>query len=177
MSCALASPTDGVCANKRPVQGRRARPAQATLTPLAAGHARVEQPAQPLQPAAQAPTQPVPFAADAPESTFSLSQLEVPAASTGLPASADVPRIARTVPSYREIRAGRATRVAAAARPAIAEVVVPVAEAEGDTLLHDSRQHATAASQAVLPGMDQLVERVRQRTAARLSRTGSLSPA
>lgn len=173
MSCALASPENGVCANKRPVQGRRAAARravdQAQLTPLAAGHAITERPAV----AASAP-----FTADAPEATFSMTQLRE--AHPGVPE--DEPTVVpmrvqggRTAPpSFREIRSGRA---AAASRAPVAQVQIPADELDGGTLLGDAAAHAPAATAAMLPGMDQLVERVRQRTAARLSRAGSLGMA
>ena len=198
MSCALKNPENGMCANKRPVQGRRARQArndgQAALTPLAAGHARtIRAPHDPepqvpaaAQVAARTP-QSQPFTEDAPEATFSLAQLQVPDGRGADPTASMQARPAQAAPpSFREIRAGRASgrpvevRVAAAAaasRPVVAEVVVPVAEVEGGTLLQDATTHAPAAAQAVLPGIDQLVERVRQRTAARLGRAGTFSPA
>ncbi|MCW2923315.1 MAG: hypothetical protein JWM98_719 [Thermoleophilia bacterium] len=160
LSCALANPENGVCANRRPVNGRIATaratsPVQATLVPVAPGHA--------MAPAAVAP-----FAADAPESTFSLAQVAEAAPRSTLAAAATAfdgriaqPAAARTAPpSFREIRSGRA---AAAARVPVAQVTIPLAEVEGDL----------APLQASLPGMDQLVERVRQRTAARLSRAGA----
>lgn len=193
MSCALASPVDGVCANKRPVQGRRAAatPAQASLVPLAAGHARPE--ALPVQPAARvaAPTAhaapaahvaalhaaPEPFATDAPEATFSMAQLRAEAAPARQPATsvdATMQPIRTSPPSFREIRAGRA---AAASRAPVAEVRIPVSELEGGTLISDAARHERPGMTPVLPGMDQLVERVRQRTAARLGRAGTFSPA
>jgi hypothetical protein len=171
MSCALANPVEGVCANKRPVQGRRAamRPIdQPELTPLAAGHS-VD--ALPVAADAHAP-----FPADAPEATFSMAQLRQGEQSS--PAGAQLAPPARRVgnapPSFREIRAGR---VAAAARTPEAAVRIPVEELEAGTLVADASSHAPAATAMVLPGMDQLVERVRQRTAARLSRAGASRPA
>lgn len=171
MSCALASPTDGVCANKRPVQGRAAsRPvpvAQPALTPLAQGHAAVVEDgiAARADLAATAP-----FSTDAPESTFSMAQLrEAPAP---MPASRSAVAVVPTrasVPSFREIRAGRA---AAAGRAPEAEVRIPLSELEAASLFSDATSHAPAATAALLPCMDSLVERVRNRTAARLSRTG-----
>ena len=159
MSCALASPESGVCANRRPVNGRallkaRAPKGQAALVPLAEGHAAI---------AASAP-----FSADAPESTFSLAQVTEqapPAHPRPRRVAADVsaqdaPAFRSAPPSFREIRSGRA---AAAARAPIAEVRIPLAEVEG----------VDAPIQAALPGMDQLVERVRQRTAARMSRSAA----
>lgn len=172
MSCALASPTDGVCANKRPVQGRAAggRPiavVQAALTPLATGHA-----VEASVPAVTAPDEhgvAEPFATDAPESTFSMAQLREQPVSMRAPrrAAPAVP-VRPTPPSFREIRAGRA---AAAGRAPEAELRIPVSELEGATLFSDATSHAPAATAALLPCMDSLVERVRQRTAARLSRT------
>lgn len=170
MSCALASPVDGVCANKRPVQGRRALAGrqldQASLTPLAAGHE--------IQ-AAPSIAASTPFAADAPEATFSMARLHEPSVERVPTAAPSQPRAVRSAPpSFREIRSGRA---AAARREPVAEVTIPVAEVEAGTLLSDAASHAPAATAAMLPSMDQLVERVRQRTAARLSRAGSFSPA
>jgi hypothetical protein len=171
MSCALANPVEGVCANKRPVQGRRAavrRVDQPELTPLAAGHSVDAHPAA-------ADTR-APFPADAPEATFSMAQLrqgqQPPASGTQLAPAAR--RVAGTPPSFREIRAGR---VAAAARTPEAAVRIPVEELETGTLVADASSHAPAATAMMLPGMDQLVERVRQRTAARLSRVGASRPA
>jgi hypothetical protein len=179
MSCALASPVDGVCANKRPVQGRRStpQPAQATLVPLAAGHAMdiAAQVAAPVQVPVQ-PT-PAPFAADAPEATFTIAQLRAPESAAVAPQeveSSAVRPIRTTPPSFREIRAGRA---AAASRAPIAEVRIPLGELDGGTLLSDAERHENAATVAMLPCMDSLVERVRQRTAARLNRTSAFIPA
>lgn len=193
MSCALASPDNGVCANRRPVRGRRAEqrrpsaPVQASLVPLAEGHAALV----PL-PAAQSETPRVavappvpsvhatqgvpedpavatPFSATAPESTFSLTQVRE---AGGTPASpvGELPeqRLRSAPPSFREIRAGRA---AAAARVPVAEVRIPIAELDGASM---PMAASHAPSQAALPGMEQLVERVRQRTAARLSRSTAL---
>jgi hypothetical protein len=165
MSCALASPTDGVCANKRPVQGRRAArpeaPTQPQLTPLAAGHA-----AGTFEPTPA----PAPFPADAPESTFTMSQLRAPEQPRLRAIDApvvDTPAATRTSPpSLREIRSGRAV---AASRAPVAQVRIPVHEHESGTLLSDAAAHAPAVNAVALAGMDQLVERVRQRTAARLS--------
>ncbi len=172
MSCALASPVDGVCANKRPVQGRRAtpQPVQATLVPLAAGHAMdvaAQVVAAPVQPA------PVPFATDAPEATFTIAQLRAPEPSATVPQeveSSAVRPIRTAPPSFREIRAGRA---AAASRAPIAEVRIPLGELEGGTLMSDAQRHDVATATALVPCMDSLVERVRQRTAARLNRAGA----
>jgi hypothetical protein len=168
MTCALASPTDGVCANKRPVRGRRAQPvggvSQARLTPLADGHARIGDAVEPVT----APT--TPFAADAPESTFSMAAVRP---SIEQPGAADdrvvdlTSRPARAVPpSFRDIRAGRAV---AAARVPVAEVRIPVDELQGGTLVEDARRFGSVESFSTA-NIDQLVERVRQRTAARLSR-------
>jgi hypothetical protein len=179
MSCALASPVDGLCANKRPVQGRRStpQPAQAALVPLAAGHAmdvaaHVASPVHaPVQPA------PVPFSTDAPEATFTIAQLRTPEPTVGAPQeveSSAVRPIRATPPSFREIRAGRA---AAASRAPIAEVRIPLSELEGGTLMSDAERHEAAATSALLPCMDSLVERVRQRTAARLNRSSAFIPA
>ncbi len=182
MSCALASPTDGVCANKRPVQGRRSPVAkvavdQPRLTPLAQGHGRVdvERPAVAARQVAATDPSHEPFAADAPESTFSMAQLRSSDAAAQPDAVVDIAAGPRrtTPPSFREIRAGRA---AAAGRTPVAEVRIPLAEVEHGTLLSDAHAHAPVASPA-MPGMDQLVERVRRRTAARLGRSGSFSPA
>ena len=183
MSCALASPENGVCANKRPVQGRRVgAPVKAVdqprLTPVAHGHqlqsdrtvtARRDD-------AADVAALAEPFAADAPESTFSMSQLREAEAVVPSGDAVDIQaRPRRTAPpSFREIRAGRA---AAAGRTPVAEVRIPVAEVDAGTLLSDAAAHAPAVAAAALPGMDQLVERVRRRTAARLGRDGSFSPA
>ncbi len=175
MSCALASPVDGVCANKRPVQGRRAtpQPAQAALVPLAAGHA-MDVAAQVVAPvAAPAQPAPVPFSTDAPEATFTIAQLRAPEAASIAPQeveSSAVRPIRTSPPSFREIRAGRA---AAASRAPIAEVRIPIGELEGGTLMSDAERHENAATAAMVPCMDSLVERVRQRTAARLNRAGA----
>lgn len=168
MSCALASPTDGVCANKRPVQGRAAsRPVvvgQATLTPLAQGHAADAG----IRVAARAEPVPAPFSMDAPESTFSMARLReaAPVAEAARPDMASA-AVRTPPPSFREIRAGRA---AAAGRAPEAELRIPLSELETATLFSDATSHAPAATAALLPCMDSLVERVRQRTAARLSR-------
>lgn len=162
MSCALASPENGVCANRRPVRGRRVQapvpPVQPSLVPLAVGHA--------LEPAAVAP-----FSATAPESTFSLAQVravepEPPAqdvAST--PAPEVAARVRSVPPSFKEIRAGRA---AAASRTPVAQVRIPVAELDGSVMCLDPAEPPQVQVQPL--GMEALVERVRQRTAARLSR-------
>jgi hypothetical protein len=176
MSCALASPENGVCANRRPVRGRRLQtptpPQQASLVPLADGHAaQVQAPApQPMQPAARAP-----FGETAPEATFSLAQVREPVpAAVPRPARTPMADIAQRVrtspPSFREIRAA-----AAASRAPMAQVTIPVAEVEGGTLTQLARREAAAQQpqQGSLPGMDQLVERVRQRAAQRLSRLGN----
>jgi hypothetical protein len=165
MSCALASPDNGVCANRRPVRGRKAQapaaPQQATLVPLAEGHA-----ARVQQPAAAA----TPFAATAPESTFSLAQVrEVAAQPVPRPARTPMADIAQHVrtppPSFREIRAA-----AAASRAPIAQVVIPAAEVEGETLMAAAGPDPVQAAQLARPCLDQLAERVRARTAQRLSR-------
>lgn len=169
MSCALASPENGVCANRRPVRGRQAQvpapPAQAALVPLSDGHA-ARQPS--LTPAATT----APFATTAPESTFSLAEVRADAAHPGAagvvearPALVTAAPGRPAPPSFREIRAGRA---AAAARAPVAEVRIAVPELEDGPASGPS-------GQVPLPGMEQLVERVRQRTAARLSRSGSLA--
>ena len=163
MSCALVSPENGVCANRRPVNGRSAiGPVvvrQASLTPLAEGHSVAASARPKATPAAAR----APFTADAPESTFSLAQV-LPTRSDpgGLAPVADLraPSVRTAPPSYRDIRAGRA---AAAMRAPVAEVRIPLTETEG----------TAAPAQRALPGMDQLVERVRQRTAARISRAGT----
>lgn len=127
--------------------------------PLADGHAAA------LQPAAQAP-----FSETAPEQTFSLAQVrEVPTPPMPRPARtpmADIAQRVRTAPpSFREIRAA-----AAASRAPIAQVTIPAVEVETGTLTqlaqHEAAQHS-------IPCMEQLVERVRQRTAERLSRLGA----
>lgn len=179
MSCALANPVNGACANRRPVRGRAIRPvvpAQAQLVPLAAGHewqadqpaavatvvaapavapaapvavAALAVPAAPTHEAAVASTVvhvgPAPFSSDAPEQTFTASALR------------------GALPSAREIRAARA---AAATRPPVAEVVVPMEAAGGMQLSLTSERTRAVGSDCI----DQLVERVRRRTAARLSR-------
>lgn len=177
MSCALASPVDGTCANKRPVQGRRATavPAQASLVPLAAGHGLDVAARSRQQVAASAPT---PFSADAPEATFTMARLRADEAARGhghetVPMPVPELPVRSAPPSFREIRSGRA---AAASRAPVAEVRIPLEELEGGTLLAQasSTPHEPATT---LSGIDQLVERVRQRTAARLSRTGAFHPA
>jgi len=168
MSCALANPESDVCANRRPVHGRAARPEQpqqASLVPTAMGHGLNG----PLMPAAATITPAAarhvvePFRADAPEATFSLAQLRPEPVTASASADRSVQHVERTPgqpPSFREIRSGRA---AAASRAPVAEVRIPVAELE--------LQPQLAESQIVAPGMEQLVERVRRRTAARISRT------
>lgn len=200
MSCALASPDNGVCANRRPVRGRRAEqrpeaPVQASLVPLAEGHAApapasapASAPAQvptprratpqgvapaaavPAPAASQATAAHAPFGASAPESTFSLTQVREVAAPR-VAASRRERAVEQTVraapPSFREIRSGRA---AAASRAPVAEVRIPVTELDGGSF---ETVAMPAPAQVALPGMEQLVERVRQRTAARLSRSGA----
>lgn len=165
MSCALPSPESGVCANKRPVQGRRVGSRgpveQASLTPLAEGHE--------LVPAADGSGS-MPFAADAPESTFSMSQLRVVELVEPVVDEAPVQPVISALPSAREIRAGRAV---ASSRAPVAEVRIPIEELESGTLVADAARHARGAESPLMPCMDQLVERVRQRTAARLSRGSS----
>lgn len=142
-----------MCANRRPVRGRAAQDpaAQAQLVPLAQGHA--------IEPQAPAVAARGPFGESAPEATFSLAQVRacdtpVPAPRAVTTPLVDIAQHVRTAPpSFREIRAAAATRAPAA------QVRIPAAEVD--------------ASQAPLPGMDQLVERVRQRTAARLSRSSA----
>lgn len=151
MSCALQSPEAGVCANKRPVRGRRVPTAQAQLTPLAAGHERY--------PAVAATAQP--FSASAPESTFTVSLLhEQPPAPPQPLVSEPVAAMRTTPPRLREIRAGRA---AAAGRAPVAEVRIPIGAVDAPSL-----PVATP-----MRGMEQLVERVRTRTAARISRSSA----
>ena len=159
MSCALASPDNGVCANRRPVRGRKAQapalPQQATLVPLAEGHA-----ARVQQPAAAAP-----FGATAPESTFSIAQVRetpIPLGTMRTPMADITQRVRTTPPSFREIRAA-----AAASRAPIAQVTIPVAELEGGTLTSLAPAEPV---QAKSPCLDQLAERVRARAAQRLSR-------
>ena len=170
MSCALANPVADVCANRRPVRGRAAlpeQPQQAQLVPMAAGHAA----AAVATPQVAAPTATrVPFAANAPEATFSIAQVReaagpvpVPAPRATLQADGFEQPVRVVPPSFRDIRAGRA---AAAQRAPIAEVVIPVAEVEAQPRL---------TFDTVPAGMEQMVERVRRRTAARLSRTSSPS--
>ena len=141
--------------------------------PLAAGHAmdiaaQVAAPVHaPVQPA------PVPFGTNAPEATFTIAQLRAPETPGIAPQeveSSAVRPIRTTPPSFREIRAGRA---AAASRAPIAEVRIPLGELDGGTLLSDAERHENATAVAMVPCMDSLVERVRQRTAARLNRAGS----
>ena len=156
MSCALASPKNDVCANKRPVHGRVAQAAPV--------HRSV---AAPLRTVASVPL-PAPFAADAPEATFSLTQVRPAAAEPPQPLTLELaPELRQGVrtapPSFREIRAGRA---AAAARTPVAEVRIPIAELDHESLLDESAPTAAMP----LPGMDGLVERVRRRTAARMQR-------
>jgi hypothetical protein len=130
-------------------------PQQARLVPLAEGHA-----ARVQQPAATAP-----FAATAPESTFSIAQVRetAPAPAAVRTPMADIAQRVRTAPpSFREIRAA-----AAASRAPIAQVTIPAVEVERGTLTQLAQR---GAAQQQLPCMDQLVERVRQRTARRLSR-------
>lgn len=183
MSCALANPTDGVCANKRPVQGRRTSSAravtqQARLVPLASGHAIAalaeERSSSVASPVTQQAT---PFAADAPEATFSLAQLRQAPVAAPAPVDrvAPVQQVRSTPPSFREIRSGRA---AASSRAPVAEVRIPLAELDDPSLFRPSTvDGATGGVQHALPGMDQLVERVRQRTAARLSRASAITNA
>jgi hypothetical protein len=133
--------------------------------PLAAGHA-VDP--VPLAPAARAP-----FAATAPEATFSLTQVREPDVSAVVPEvepDAMIQQHRSGPPSFREIRSGRA---AASTRAPIAEVRIPIAEIEAAA----TSTRELAPVQCVLPGIDQLVERVRQRTAARLSRAAAVSHA
>ena len=165
MSCALASPENGVCANRRPVRGRNVQapqpPQQARLVPLAQGHQAPGQAPAPsrVQPAARAP-----FGETAPESTFSLAQVREPAAAqppVRTPMADIAQRIRTAPPSFREIRA------AAAGRAPVAQVTIPAVEVEHGTL---SQLVATDGAHAAPTCMDDLVERVRQRTAQRLSR-------
>lgn len=162
MSCALASPVSGVCANKRPVKGRGAAarpgaPLQATLHPLAIGHARIDAPA--AVGAAAAPRV-VPFGADDPEANFSVTEVTAPVAHEALhspPVAPLQPVAAGRPPSFREIRAA-AARIEGGEELLVEIAPEPDPEWQGMAL--------------TLPGMDGLVERVRRRTAARLSRGG-----
>ncbi|MCW2961868.1 MAG: hypothetical protein JWM25_1857 [Thermoleophilia bacterium] len=145
MSCALPDPASAACANRRPVRGRQAQPA-------------IAQPAVAQTPMAQLEValaqQPAPFSDASPEATFSLAQLrDQPASVPGIVQAQGelIQHVRTTPPSFREIRSGRA---AAAARMPVAEVRIAIADLD---------------SQPALPGMEGLVERVRQRTAARLS--------
>ncbi|MCW2927361.1 MAG: hypothetical protein JWM86_1329 [Thermoleophilia bacterium] len=115
-----------------------------------------------------------PFGTDAPEATFSLAQLRDAAPVPALHHDAPVVQLgvgvgAASQPSDRGIRVARA---AAAARTPVAAVRIPAAEVEGGSFMTGS-----AGGQPALPGMEQLVERVRQRTAARMSRASALTPA
>lgn len=154
MSCALPNPESGACANRRPVRGRATRPAESTqpqLVPLADGHAVT---AVPLA----VPTSP--FSEAAPESNFSLTALSAAPMSTAPRTPDDLEQPVRSAPpSFREIRSGRA---AAAARAPIAEVRIPIEEIESPQLTFQAGPGA---------GLDELVERVRRRTAERLART------
>ena len=148
MSCALANPENGVCANRRPVRGRAGKPkpsVQPPLIPLAAGHALTQ-----------------PFSEATPEATFSMTALREPAADQRVPAATplDVTQPVRSSPpSFHEIRSGRA---AAAARVPVAEARIPIAELdEVQTRMNFANTEGS--------GLDELVERVRRRTAARLS--------
>lgn len=167
MSCALANPNEGAsCANRRPVRGRARRVEQAPLVPVSNGHGE--------QVAARAP-----FGVDAPEATFSLVQLcEAPAGdgTTTVEATVDLAQPVRSAPPrFRDIRAGRVGgRAAAATRAPVAEVRIPASQVEAERLFEATPAGSVAP---VLPGMEQLVERVRQRTAARLSRSGALTSA
>jgi hypothetical protein len=153
MSCALANPEAGACANRRPVRGRTrkpAAPAQPPLIPLAEGHSRLR-----------------PFSEAAPEATFSLTAVREPelVAAPSADVATDMPQpdvlqpLRSTPPSFREIRAGRAV---AAARAPIAEARIPLADL-------DDAQTRMAFTNVDGAGLDELVERVRRRTAARLS--------
>jgi len=174
MSCALANLTSGICADRRPVHGRSvSQPAVAPEQPQFAVAARFGSP--PAMPAVHTPRvlEPaVPFGQDAPEATFSLTQLR--AAQQPLEGMDPSPAVAvvaaspavQAPPSFREIRAGRA---AAAARVPVAEVRIPMAELESpESLLID---RAVPRVSPGAPCMEQLVERVRRRAAARLQRS------
>lgn len=154
MSCALASPESGACANRRPVRGRSTRPVepkQPQLVPLADGHAVTM---VPVAPAAAAP-----FSEAAPEASFSLTALTTEPTTDEPRTPGDLEQAIRSVPpSFREIRAGRA---AAAARAPIAEVRIPIEAIESPQL---------RMSTVPGDGLDELVERVRRRTAERLAR-------
>jgi len=154
MSCALANPVADVCANRRPVRGRVNEQAPVAAT------VEVTPTPERLQPAAR-----VPFAANAPEATFSIAQVRqahpAPAPRADQRLELFEQPVARVLPpSFRDIRAGRAA--AAMRQPAeVAAVIIPVAEVEAQPALIESS----------VPGFEQLCERVRLRTAARLSRT------
>lgn len=165
MSCALANPEADVCANRRPVRGRivSAPAQQMAVAPQVAA-------AAPLQPAAVAtPAARVPFAANAPEATFSIAQVRevqhpAPAPRGDVPLELFEQPVRMTPPSFRDIRAGRAA--AAMRQPAeVAAVVIPVSEVEAQPTL--------STEPAAMPGFEQLCERVRLRTAARMSRAGA----
>lgn len=157
MSCALRNPENGVCANRRPIRGRQARPAapeQAQLVPLAEGHAAE-------LPAVAAVAAPVPFASSDPEATFSLAQLREPATAR-MPAPTVAP-VATPIPRFSDIRAGRA---AAAAVTPIAQVRVQVDD-HGREVVRSAADGLECQPQ--LPGMDQMVQRVNRRVAERMS--------
>ncbi|MBC7460263.1 MAG: hypothetical protein H7287_02775 [Thermoleophilia bacterium] len=166
MSCALANPEADVCANRRPVRGRVGA-ASAPQTQVAA---RVAAPA-PLQPAALTQPARVPFAANAPEATFSIAQVRevrhpAPAPRSMAPLELFEQPVRITPPSFRDIRAGRAA--AAMRHPAeVTAVVIPVAEVDAQPVL--------VSEPLTMPCFEQLCERVRQRTAARLSRANAPS--
>ena len=153
MSCALANPEGDACANRRPVRGRSRKPvapAQPPLIPLAEGHSRLR-----------------PFSEATPEATFSIADVREPelAAVASEDIATDISRadvlqpLRSMPPSFREIRAGRAV---AAARAPIAEARIPLADL-------DDAQTRMSFTNADGAGLDELVERVRRRTAARLS--------
>lgn len=160
MSCALTNPETGICANRRPVRGRQTQLAVSAESPEPVDVAPAAAARTTTAPAAAAIREP--FGVDTPEATFSLSQLREPSADVPARAAAAdaMQRVRPGPPSFREIRAGRA---AAAARMPVAQVRIPVAQI-------DDQQ--TLAVEAALPGMDELVARVRRRTAARIQRGG-----
>lgn len=166
MACALPNPVNGVCANKRPIRARNSiknkkSVEQAPLIPLAQGHSVGD--FKPTEQVASARPE-RPFAPDDPEATFSIQQVR------NSPASPP--------PKFREIRARQAA-AAAAARPLESAVSIPVNEVESGTLISDAEDHylvpaiIQSPAASVLPDMEQLRDRVRRRTAARIAQSQS----
>lgn len=160
MSCALPSPEGDSCANRRPVHGRvveaRAASANIDVEPAVARQAPPVTPLLPATPVVPAtPSLPVTPAAAERAQPAAPALVPAPFAEQGPERTFSLVEVAPfTPPPSPRMRAA-----AAPMPPHGAAVTISAAESGVDGFV-----------QPVLPGMEQLVERVRRRTAARLSR-------